>query len=117
MQQRRRIFPILTALIFASLFALVVFLANRGWQAGNGVRSDIGTEYETAFVVDILEDKTVSDPAIEGRLRGSKLLELEMPTAGMRTNRIGYDGERNPIEYSTHIIPGKKCTLVFDHKK
>jgi uncharacterized membrane protein len=80
MQQRRRIFPILTALIFASLFALVVFLANRGWQAGAVTSDVIGTEYETAFVVDILEDKTLPDPAIEGRLRGSKLLELEIRT-------------------------------------
>lgn len=65
---------------------------------------------EVIYATDIME------PIIVGEYE-SKLLELEMPTAGMRTNRIGYDGERNPIEYSTHIIPGKKCTLVFDHKK
>ena len=65
---------------------------------------------EVIYATDIME------PIIVGEYE-SKLLELTMPTAGMRTNRIGYDGERNPIEYSTHIIPGKKCTLVFDHKK
>ena len=65
---------------------------------------------EVIYATDIME------PIIIGEYE-SKLLDLTMPTAGMRTNRIGYDGERNPVEYSTHIIPGKKCTLVFDHKK
>ena len=65
-------------LVFAALFALVITLANRGWKQGRGHYDGIGTEYETALVVDVLGDKTVSDPAIEGRLRGSKLLELEI---------------------------------------
>ena len=65
---------------------------------------------EVIYATDIME------PIIIGEYE-SKLLEVTMPTAGMRTNRIGYDGEKNPIEFSTHIIPGKKCTLVFDHKK
>lgn len=68
------------ALFFAALFAVVIILANRGWKAGEGAYDGIGTEYETAFVVDVLEDKTVSDEQIEGRLRGSKLLELEIRT-------------------------------------
>ena len=65
---------------------------------------------EVVYATDIME------PIIIGEYE-SKLLELDMPTAGMRTNRLGYDSNRNPIEYSTHIIPGKKCTLVFDHRK
>lgn len=65
---------------------------------------------EVVYATDIME------PIIIGEYE-SRLLELEMPTAGMRTNRLGYDSCRRPIEYTTHIIPGKKCTLVFDHKK
>lgn len=65
---------------------------------------------EIVYATDIME------PIIIGEYE-SKLLDLTMPTAGMRTNRLGYDGNRRPIEYTTHIIPGKKCTLVFDHKK
>ena len=64
---------------------------------------------EIMYATDIME------PIIIGEYE-SKLLELMMPTAGMRTNRLGYDSSRNPVEYTTHIIPGKKCTLVFDHK-
>ena len=55
---------------------------------------------EVIYATDIME------PIIIGEYE-SKLLEVTMPTAGMRTNLIGYDGEKNPIEFSTHIIPGK----------
>lgn len=65
---------------------------------------------EIVYATDIME------PIIIGEYE-SKLLDLTMPTAGMRTNRLGFDSNRQPIEYTTHIIPGKKCTLVFDHKK
>ena len=65
---------------------------------------------EVVYATDIME------PIIIGEYE-SGLLEVEMPTAGMRTNRLGYDSNKQPIEYTTHIIPGKKCTLVFDHKK
>lgn len=64
---------------------------------------------EVIYATDIME------PIIVGEYE-SKLLELAMPTAGMRINRLGYDSNKNPIEYTTHIIPGKKCTLVFDRK-
>lgn len=65
---------------------------------------------EVVYAQDIME------PIIIGEYE-SKLLELTMPSAGMRTNRLGRDANNVPIEYSTHIIPGKKCTLVFDHNK
>ena len=65
---------------------------------------------EVVFAKDIL------DPIIIGEYE-SKLLELTMPSAGLRTNRVGYDAAHRVIEYSTHIIPGKKCTLVFDRTK
>ena len=65
---------------------------------------------EVIFAQDIME------PIIIGEYE-SKLLELTTPAAGMRTYRTGCDANHNPIEYSVHIIPGKKCTLVFDHAK
>lgn len=104
---------LLVLLAFAALFALVIILANRGWRAGAGAYDGIGTEYETALVVDILEDKTVSDPAIEGRLRGSKLLELEI-----RTGR--YAGEMVEVPnyfsamYSVDVKPGDRVSVRID---
>ena len=62
---------------------------------------------------EVVSAKDIMEPIIIGDYE-SKLLELIKPAAGLRTNRIGYDSNRRVIEYSTHIIPGKKCTLVFD---
>lgn len=65
---------------------------------------------EIVYATDIME------PIIIGEYE-SRLLKLTRPCAGLKTNRQGFDSNRNPIEYSTHVIPGKKCTLVIDHKK
>lgn len=95
------------------LFVLAIVLANRGWKAGEGAYDCIGTEYETALVVDVLEDRTVSDPAIEGRLRGSKLLELEI-----RTGR--YAGEVVEVSnyfsamYAVDVKPGDTVSVRID---
>ncbi len=62
---------------------------------------------------EVVTAKDILEPIIIGEYE-SNLLELTMPSAGLRTNRVGCDANRRVIEYSTHIIPGKKCTLVFD---
>lgn len=62
---------------------------------------------------EVVSAKDIMEPIIIGEYE-SGLLELKAPSAGLRTNRVGYDAEHRVIEYSTHIIPGKKCTLVFD---
>lgn len=68
------------------------------------------------YQCEVIYAKDIMEPIIIGEYE-SKLLELKMPSAGMRTNRIGRDADNKPIEYSIHTIPGKKCTLVFDHEK
>ena len=62
---------------------------------------------------EVVTAKDILEPIIIGEYE-SNLLELTMPSAGLRTNRVGCDANSRVIEYSTHIIPGKKCTLVFD---
>ena len=68
------------------------------------------------YQCEVIYARDIMEPIIIGEYE-SKLLELTMPSAGMRTYRIGRDANQKPIEYSIHIIPGKKCTLVFDHEK
>lgn len=65
--------------VFLALFALAIVWANSGWTDGSATDA-VGTEYETARVDDILSDTTVADETIEGRLRGSKGLQLEILT-------------------------------------
>lgn len=101
------------AVAFAVLFALVIGLANRGWRAGEGSYDGIGTEYETAFVVDILEDKTVSDPVIEDRLRGSKLLELEIRTGRYAGQAVEVPNYFSAM-YSVDVRPGDTVSVRID---
>lgn len=68
------------------------------------------------YQCEVIYAQDIMEPIIIGEYE-SKLLELTMPSAGMRTNRLGRDANNTPIEYSIHIIPGKKCTLVFNHTK
>ena len=63
---------------------------------------------------EIVNARDVMEAIIVGEYE-SRLLELPMPSAGMRSNRTGFDAMNRPVEYTTHIIPAKKCTLVFDH--
>jgi len=62
---------------------------------------------------EVVHAKEILEPIIIGEYE-SKLLGLTATTAGLRINRIGYDAEKNIVEYSTHILPGKKCKLVID---
>ena len=109
----KQFLKILVILAFAALFALVIFLANRGWKAGEGAYDGIGTEYETALVADILEDRTVSDPAIENRLRGSKLLELEILT-GRYAGQVVEVPNYFSAMYSVDVQPGQRVSVRID---
>ena len=77
-------FAVLGLLLVGYILALV-------WANSGNTREDSvpfrGVEYENAQVLGILEDNTQEDPAIEGRLRGSQVLELEILTGR-------YQGER-----------------------
>ena len=69
---------LLVLTVFLALFAWAILWANSGFDRDRGITESTGTEYETARVDDILADNTVADDSIEGRLRGSKVLQLEI---------------------------------------
>lgn len=76
---RQNLLRVIVAACFLVLFACAIVWANSG-QVASGITDTTGTEYEIARVDDILADRTVADDAIEGRLRGSKILQLEILT-------------------------------------
>lgn len=98
---------------FLALFALAVSLANRGWQASEYDSGYIGTEYETAFVVDILEDRTIADDTIEGRLRGSRLLELQIRT-GRYAGRVVEVPNYFSAMYCVDVADGDLVSVRID---
>lgn len=76
---QQNLLKLIVAACFLALFACMLLWANSD-QPSSGITDTTGTEYETARVLEILSDNTVADEAIEGRLRGSMLLRLEMLT-------------------------------------
>ena len=66
------------------------------------------------YQLEVVSAKDIMEPIIVGDYE-SRLLQLQPPSAGMRTYRLGRDAQGQAIEYSSHTIPGKKCTLVFEH--
>ena len=76
---KQNLLRLAVVLVFIALFALACVWANSGWT-GYEITESSGIEYEIARVDDILEDKTVADESIEGRLRGSKILTVEILT-------------------------------------
>ena len=63
-------------LCFLALFAWALIQANSGSGPEEPVTA--WSEYETARVLEVLEDNSQPDEAIEGRLRGSMVLKLEI---------------------------------------
>lgn len=76
---KQNLIRFVVAIVFLCLFAWACVWANSGWT-GYEITESSGIEYEIARVDDILEDNTVADESIEGRLRGSKTLTVEILT-------------------------------------
>lgn len=80
------------AAVFLTLFSVVCIWANSGWT-GYEITESTGVEYEIARVNEIIQTNTISDEAIEGRLRGSEILSVEILTgryAGTYVNITNY---------------------------
>lgn len=75
---------LLAVLLMVYLLALVWANADQSRQESLPFR---GVEYEDARVLGILEDRTQADETIEGRFRGSQVLELELLTGRYRGER------------------------------
>lgn len=76
---QENLFKAIVAACFLTLFACILVWANSG-QSESGITDTSGTEYETARVDDVLADNTTVDETIEGRLRGNRVLQLEILT-------------------------------------
>ena len=101
------------AVCFLALFAWALVWANSGWEKAKVESDRIGTEYEKAVVLDILEDNTIADDTIEGRLRGSKLMELEI-TSGRYTGETVVVYNYFSAMYSVDAGPSDSVSVRID---
>ncbi len=99
------------ALCFVALFAWAVSWANSGWERPE--LTGAGTEYETALVDDVLADMTQPDPEIEGRLRGSRLLQLEILT-GRYAGEIVECTNYFSAMYNVDVRTGDRVSVRID---
>ena len=98
--------------VFLALFAWAIVWANSGWNK-DVITDTTGVEYETAKVMAILEDNTEEDETIEGRRRGSQILELELLTGRYEGDVVQCKNYFSAM-YSVDVKPGQTVSVRID---
>ena len=98
-------------LCFLALFAWALIGANSGSGPEEPVTA--WSEYETARVLEVLEDNSQPDEAIEGRLRGSMVLKLEI-LSGTYKGRVVETVNYFSALYSVVVNAGDTVSVRID---
>ena len=98
-------------LCFLALFAWALIWANSGSGPEEPVTA--WSEYETARVLEVLEDNSQPDEAIEGRLRGSMVLKLEI-LSGTYKGRVVETVNYFSALYSVVVTAGDTVSVRID---
>lgn len=98
-------------LCFLALFAWALIWANSGSGPEEPVTA--WSEYETARVLEVLEDNSQPDEAIEGRLRGSMVLKLEI-LSGTYKGRVVETVNYFSALYSVVVNAGDTVSVRID---
>lgn len=106
------VFKILIVTIFLLLFALACVWANRD-GAVSGITDSGGTEYETARVMKILQDNTIADDTIEGRLRGTRDMTVEILTGRYAGDLAGVRNYFSAM-YNVDVAEGDTLSVRID---
>lgn len=109
---KQNLIRLAVTVVFLALFACAIAWANRGWNQ-DVITPTTGVEYETARVLEILEDNTVKDETIEGRRRGSQLLELELLTGRYEGDVVQCKNYFSAM-YSVDVKPGQTVSVRID---
>ena len=99
-------------LLMAVIYILLLVLANSGWE-GYTITDSTGIEYETARVLEVLEDNAVTDPAIEGFRRGDLELKLEL-TSGRYKGDIVTVTDYLSAMYNVDVEAGDSLSVRID---
>lgn len=98
-------------LCFLALFAWALIWANS--SSGPEEPVTAWSEYETARVLEVLEDNSQPDEAIEGRLRGSMVLKLEI-LSGTYKGRVVETVNYFSALYSVVVNAGDTVSVRID---
>ncbi len=103
---------IVTAAVFLIAFCAALWWANTGWP-GYTVTPTTGIEYETARVLEVLEDNTQVDDAIEGFRRGSTQLRLELLTGRYQGDEVVLTNYYSAL-YNVDVREGDRVIVRID---
>lgn len=109
---KKYVIRIIVGIVFLLLYAGSIFLANRGWNGYTTTKST-GVEYETARVLSVLEDNSVTDASIEGRLRGSMELQIEIISGRYKGDIVDVTNYLSAM-YNVVVKEGDKVSVRID---
>lgn len=109
---QQNLFKCIVAACFLVLFVWAILLVN-GDQPESGITDTAGTEYETARVLEILQDKTTVDETIEGRLRGSMVLRMEILTGRYAGDEVTVTNYFSAM-YNVNVAEGDTLSVRID---
>lgn len=112
MNKRTQMTRICVGIVFLILYAGALVLANRGWN-GYTITESTGTEYETARVLEVIEDRSVADESIEGRKRGSMDLRVEILTGRYKGDVVEVTNYLSAM-YNVDVTEGDKASIRID---
>lgn len=109
---QQNLFKCIVVACFLVLFVWAILLVN-GDQPESGITDTAGTEYETARVLEILQDKTTVDETIEGRLRGSMVLRMEILTGRYAGDEVTVTNYFSAM-YNVNVAEGDTLSVRID---
>ncbi|MCD7752967.1 MAG: YibE/F family protein [Clostridiales bacterium] len=110
--RRRLAVKIAVIAVLLAVYALALYWANSGWN-GYTVTEDSGTEYESAKVLSVLEDNTVTDDSYEGYSVGSTVLEIEIESGRYKGDVVEVTNYLSAL-YNVDVGEGDWLTVRID---
>ena len=99
-------------LLLVIVYILLLVVANSGWT-GYTITDSSGVEYETARVLEVLEDNAVTDPSIEGFRRGNLQLRLKLLTGRYRGDEVQVTDYLSAM-YNVDVSAGDTVSVRID---
>lgn len=109
---RQKIIRLVVAVLFLALFAGAIAAANSGWN-GYTITDTSGTEYETALVLEVLEDRSAVDPDTDNLRLGSMDLRLELRSGRYRGDVVDVTNYLSAM-YNVDVAAGDRVTVRID---
>lgn len=110
--RKKKIIKIAVVMVFLVAMIGILIYANHD-KPTYTITESSGIEFETAKVLDIVEDNTVADETYEGVLRGNKELKLEILT-GRYKGMISYVTNYYSALYNVDVEKGDTVSIRID---